>query len=144
MSWDNYGLSGIPHEYKTVTPMSASQFVGNGHQRSPVYDTSFFKEQWEAFDSRYLCNTHFNYNKMADTKTLSADEKMIVRALKNEKPASEIAMLVVVARLTGRTPAMVMEVLDDVTKLVNEKLEEKSSLSLGAGNTSGNIVNAAP
>lgn len=62
---------------------------------------------------------------MSDTEKkpkLSADEKLIVQALKGEKSQSEISMLIVVSRLTGRTPAAVMEVLDDVAGLVKDKL----------------------
>jgi hypothetical protein len=114
------------------TPMTSAQYTGNGNQQGFRIDPAMTARAWEIYDQQFNAYLNNTWN-MTDKKELTADEKMIVRALKNEKTPSEIAMLVVVARLTQRTPATVMEVLDDVTKLVTDKIGEGAPAVLTAG-----------
>lgn len=125
-------VNGYQNYQGGYTPMASAQYTGNGNQHGYRLDPAMTARAWEVYDQQF--NAYLNNTRtMADKKELTADEKLIVRALKNEKTPSEIAMLVTVARLTGRTPATVMEILDDVTILVTHNITDVSVGVLGKG-----------
>ena len=81
---------------------------------------------WPSIGNSTTYSFNLPLNNMPDTTEkkpkLSADEKLIVAALKGTKTPDQITTLIAISRMTNRTPAAVMEIMDDVAELVTERI----------------------